>query len=93
MAEHARFEPRFTLILVYFFVFVVAWGLVLAAPDIAAGLRDLPPGADPTQAGRETVRKALEGRIPMAVGAAVVSLGALLWLRVLPGLRPRRPPA
>jgi hypothetical protein len=89
MAERARFEPRFTLILVYFFAFVVAWGLALAAPEIAAGLRDLPPHADPAEAGRETVRRALEGRIPTAVGAAVVSLGALLWLRVLPGLRPR----
>ena len=89
MAERARFEPRFTLILVYFFAFVVAWGLVLAGPEIAAGLRALPPDTDPAAAGRETVRQALDGRIPSVVGAAVVSMGALLWLRVLPGLKPR----
>lgn len=89
MAERARFEPRFTLVVVYLFVFVVLWGLILAAPEIATSLRELPPDADPAAAGRETVRRALSGRIPSAVGAALVSLGALLWLRVLPGLKPR----
>jgi hypothetical protein len=89
MAERARFEPRFTLILVYFVAFVIAWGLALSAPEIAAGFRELPPGADPAEAGRATVQRALDGRIPTAVGAAVISMGALLWLRVLPGLKPR----
>lgn len=90
MARRARFEPRFTLVLVYFVAFVMVWSFVLAAPEIAAGLHALPPGADATQAGRETVRHALDGRIPLAVGLAVVSLGALIWLRILPGLRRRR---
>jgi hypothetical protein len=90
MAHEARFEPRFTLVIVYFFALVVVWGLLLAVPGMLEAWRQLPPEADPAEAGRETVRNALCGRMPTAALAAVISMGALIWLDVLPGMR-RRP--
>jgi hypothetical protein len=89
MANDARFEPRFTLVLVYFFAAVVVWGIILAAPDMMDAWRELPPDADPAHAGSEVVRQALQGRMFTAALAAVISLGALIWLGVLPGLRRR----
>jgi hypothetical protein len=90
MAEQAKFEPRFTLVIVYFFVFIVAWGVILAAPEMMEAWRELPPDADPAEAGRQVVRDALRGRMFTAGLAALISLGALIWLDVMPGLR-RRP--
>jgi hypothetical protein len=87
MAQRARFEPRFTLGLVYFFICFIVYGLLLAAPAMLEAWRSLPPDADPAQAGREVVRHSLRGRLPLAVGAALVTVGGLTWARVLPGLR------
>lgn len=86
MAEPVRFQPRFTLTIVYFFGFLVAYGLLMASPEIVEGLRSLPADADPTEAGRETVRQALRGRMPLAALAALVTVGGLTWLRILPGM-------
>jgi hypothetical protein len=90
MAQEAKFEPRFTLVIVYFFVSFMVWGLLLAAPEMLEAWGELPPNADPAEAGREVVRDALRGRMFTAGLAAVVSMGALIWLDVLPGLR-RKP--
>jgi hypothetical protein len=90
MAGEAKFEPRFTLVILYFFVFLVTWGLLLAGPEMLEAWGELPPNADPAEAGREAVRDALRGRMPTAALAAVISMGALIWLDVLPGLR-RKP--
>ena len=87
MSEPARFRPRFTLVIVYFAALVVFFCSLVAAPAVIEGLRTLPPDADPAAAGREVWRAALRGRVPFAVGAAVISLAGLLWARLLPGLR------
>lgn len=87
MASEAKFEPRFTLVIVYFFVALLVWGLLLAGPEMLEAWGELPPDADPAEAGREAVRNALRGRMPTAALAAVISMGALIWLDVLPGLR------
>ena len=90
MAQEAQFQPRFTLVIVYFFVFVLVWGLLLAAPEMLEAWRELAPEADPAQAGRAAVRNALRGRMLTAALAAVISMALLIWLDVLPGLR-RKP--
>ncbi len=87
MAERARFEPRFTLVILYFFGALVVWGILLSAPEMMQAWNELPPEADPAEAGREAVRGALRGRMLTVALAAVISLGALIWLGVLPGLR------
>jgi hypothetical protein len=89
MAQRATFQPRFALGLIYFFGFVILWGLILAGPAMFEALRQLPPDADPQEAGREVVREALSGRIPVAIGAAFLTVGALGWVGALPGVRPR----
>jgi len=87
MASEAKFEPRFTLVIVYFFVALLVWGLLLAGPEMLEAWGELPPDADPAEAGREAVRNALRGRMPTAALAAVISMGALIRRDVLPGLR------
>lgn len=91
----ASFRPEFTLLLLYFFGLFLLFALLLALPALLEALRALPPGEGPlTPAERdlaaEAARRALRGRIPIAVVAAVAVLGIGVWTRSLPGLR-RRP--
>jgi len=99
MAEPTRrprpgpaFRPEFTLYLFYFFAFFVFFALLLALPDLLAGMRALPPAAsleEERAAGAEIARRALAGRLPLAVVAALLALAVGGYGRVLPGLRRR----
>jgi hypothetical protein len=86
------FSPRYTLLLLYFAVFVVGFGLLFALPSLLEAYRALPQGSgeltpEELARAREAARTALEGRVPLVVGCALVTLGFALWGGVLPGLR------
>ncbi len=88
----ATFRPRFTLMLLYLFGFFMLFALLFALPDLLAGVQELPPGGDELtpeelDRAREIARGALRGRVPLALGAAVVATGLGIWTRALPGLR------
>lgn len=87
MAEPVRFQPRFTVAILYFAAFLLFYWLLLAAPDLIDALGSpLAPDAGPEVLG-EMVRKALAGRLRLALLAALITLGGLAWARVLPGMR------
>ncbi len=80
--------------LFYFALFVVLYGLLFALPDLLAAARELPPGPaelTPEERARaeEVARRALSGRVPWIVAAAVATLGLAVWRGALPGLRRR----
>jgi hypothetical protein len=80
------------LLLCYFGLLVVFYGLLFALPDLIAAARALPPGpAELTPEERaqasEIARSALRGRVPWIAAAAFATLGLALWRGVLPGLR------
>jgi len=88
------FRPEFTLYLFYFFLFFVFFALLLALPALLDALRTLPQSAsieEQREAGAAIARRALAGRLPLAVVAALVALGVGGYVRALPGLRRRRP--
>jgi hypothetical protein len=84
------FRPEFTLYLFYFFAFFVFFALLLALPDLLEGMRTLPQAAtieEERAAGAQIARRALAGRLPLAVVAALVALGVGGYVGALPGLR------
>ena len=86
------FRPRFTLMMLYLMGFFVLFALIFALPDLVAGARELPPGGEELtpeelEKASEIARNALRGRIPLAIGAAVVATGLAVWAKVLPGFR------
>jgi hypothetical protein len=91
----ASFRPEFTLLLLYFFGLFLAFALLLALPALLEALGTLPPGEGPLTPeeralAADTARRALRGRVPIAVVASVVVLGLGVWTRALPGFRHRR---
>jgi len=87
------FRPEFTLYLFYFFAFFVFFALLLALPDLLEAMRTLPQAAsieEERAAGAAIARRALAGRLPLAIVAALVALGVAGYARVLPGLRSHR---
>jgi hypothetical protein len=88
-----QFRPEFTLFLIYFFAFFLFFGLVLALPDLLAGMRALPPAAtleEERAAGARIARQAVQGKLLWALIAAAIALGIGAYARALPGLkRPR----
>jgi hypothetical protein len=88
------FRPEFTLLLLYLFAFFAFFALLLALPDLLAGVRALPPAAGPITeedraAAARIAREALRGKLGYAFAAGAGALGLGLWARVLPGLRRR----
>jgi hypothetical protein len=86
------FSPRYTLLLLYFFVLVVLFGLLFALPALVDAYSQLPPGEGeltPEELAKasEAARAALTGRVWWTVGASALTLGALMWRNALPGLR------
>jgi hypothetical protein len=77
--------------LLYLAAFFAFFAFVFALPDLIAAARELPAGGELTpeerDVAREVGRNALRGRIPLALGAAVVVTGLAIWRRALPGLR------
>jgi hypothetical protein len=84
------FQPRFTLTLLYLLVFFVFYGLLFAAPDLAPLLgeegRGLAPEALQERA-RVVTQQTLRGKVPLAFGAALVTVAVAAWRRALPGMR------
>jgi hypothetical protein len=87
------FQPRFTLMLLYFaalvfvYCFALAWPIV--HPFFAIGSA---PGAGPEEQAKlvEAMREALRGRLWIAALAAAATIALGIRARVLPGLRPPR---
>jgi hypothetical protein len=89
-APPPQFRPEFTLMLLYFFAFFVFFALLLALPDLLAGMRTLAPATTieaERAAGAAIARHALQGKLTYAVVASVVALGLGAYTRVLPGLK------
>ena len=86
----AGFEPRFTLMLLYFAALLVVYAFALAAPVVHAGFEigsSATAGAKEQAEMAEAMRGALRGRLWIAGLAAAGTLGLGLWAGVLPGLR------
>lgn len=90
MPERARFEPRFTLSILYLFAFFFFYCSAFAAPALFEVLRSVPPGPEQEAAAERAAREALQGRIVPALIAAVITAAGLIWAGALPGMR--RPP-
>jgi hypothetical protein len=89
------FRPEFTLFVLYLFGFFVVFALLIALPDLLAGARALPAGEGPLSAqereqAARIARAAVEGKLGLALVAAVAALALGAWTGVLPGLRRKR---
>jgi hypothetical protein len=84
------FRPRFTLTLLYLALFFFLYGLLFATPDLAPLLgeagRSLPP-EELQQRARDVTQQTMRGKVPLAFGAAVITVAIAAWRRVLPGMR------
>jgi hypothetical protein len=88
-----RFQPRFTLLLIYLAVLMFVYCFALASPILyrfyeigSTGNA----GAEEQALLAEAMRESLRGRLWIAVAAAAATLALGIWARVLPGLRPPR---
>jgi ABC-type sulfate transport system permease component len=87
------FQPRFTLMLLYFAALVFVYCFALAAPIVYRYFEiGSSGGAGPEQQAQlaEAMREALRGRLWIAGLAAAATMALGIWARVLPGLRPPR---
>ncbi len=87
------FQPRFTLMLLYFAALVFVYCFALASPILYRYFEiGSAPGAGPEEQARlaEAMREALRGRLWIAALAAAATMALGIWARVLPGLRPPR---
>jgi len=91
MPEPVRFQPRFTVAIVYFALFFALYAALLVLPALLGVVRPIPedPAAEEAlrQEAFEAAREASRGRLPLAVLASLVTVGGLAWARVLPGMR------
>jgi hypothetical protein len=87
------FQPRFTLMLLYFAALTFVYCFALASPFLYRYFEIGSAGdAGPEQQAQlvEAMREALRGRLWIAVAAAAATIALGIWARVLPGLRPPR---
>jgi len=87
----ASFQPRFTLMLVYFVALLFLYSFALASPVVVEWFRiGSAPGAGPAEQAQfaQAMREALSGRIWIAALAAVATMLLGIWGKLLPGLRP-----
>ena len=88
----AAFRPRFTLTLLYLLGFFLIYAMAFALPERSAGAQQLGPGPgeltpEEEARAREIARSALGGgRLLLALGASILTVGFALWRRVLPGV-------
>jgi len=91
MPERARFQPRFTVAIVYFALFFALYAALLVLPALLEVVRPIPGDPAEEEALRQeafaAARQAARGRLPLAVVATLVTVGGLAWARVLPGMR------
>ncbi len=84
------FQPRFTVGLFYLAGFFFLYCLALIAPALWQVLQTVAPGPEQEQAAADAARKAIRGRLLLALLAALVTTalgGKAGWL---PGMRPPR---
>jgi hypothetical protein len=86
-ASRAPFQPRFTLLLLYFFALFFAFCFALVSPALYEIANAPVPGAEQERLAREATREALRGRLWIAVAGATLTLALGIRARVLPGLR------
>jgi hypothetical protein len=86
----SAFEPRFTIMVAYLFVFFFVYCLALVSPALLEIANKPISGPEQQQLAQEAAREAISGKLWIAVlgAAATVALG--IWARVLPGLRAPR---
>jgi hypothetical protein len=84
------FRPRFMLTLLYLAGFFVLYALLLVAPELLPLLgsegRSLPP-EELRERARQVSQQAMQGKVLIALAAALVTVGVGAWRRALPGMR------
>jgi hypothetical protein len=90
-APRSRFEPRFTLGLLYLFAFFFLYALLFVTPALIEAYRGLPPGPaqEDLELASRIAQQALRGKLRLAFAAAALSTAGGIWIGVLPGLRRR----
>lgn len=86
------FRPALTLLVLYLGLFFLLFSFALVVPALWPLLEDasMRPGPEVEALARETARNAVQGRLGLAFGLAVIVTAAGGWLRILPGIgRPR----
>ena len=89
----ARFQPRFTLMVLYFAAFLFFYCFALTAPIVVEFFRiGSAPGAGAEEQAQfaQAMREALRGRLWIAALAAVATMLLGSLARALPGLSPPR---
>jgi hypothetical protein len=79
--------------LAYFAGFFLLFCLLIVAPALVEVAREGEPSADMEARAQTAAHDAIQGRLPLALVAALVATGIGAYARVLPGLReggPRR---
>jgi hypothetical protein len=89
MPPRARFEPRFSLSLMYVFACFFLYALLLAAPALLEVWRSVPAGPEQQAAAERAAREAVSGRLVFAFLAALVTVAGLAYWNALPGMRRR----
>ena len=80
-------RPSATLGLVWFAALLVFYSLLLILPEMLDALAELPPDADPVEAGELVARPIAGPRLGLAFALAALTLVVGARLQVLPGLR------
>ena len=87
------FQPRFTLMILYFVGLTGLYCFALASPVVIEYFQigSAPgAGAKEQELMRQAMREALRGRLWIAGLAAFATMLLGIWARLLPGLRPPR---
>ena len=82
----ARFQPRFTLGLIYLGAFFMGYCLLMIAPDLIEVARSTAPGPEQEEQARRVAYEAIRPRLPIALAAAVVTVVLLTYAKRLPGM-------
>lgn len=84
------FQPRFTLMMLYFFAFFFVYCLAMVSPALLEIARSPVSGPEQESLAREATHQGLQGRLWIAVVAATATTALGIWARALPGLRQPR---
>jgi hypothetical protein len=84
------FQPRFTLMMLYFFAFFFLYCFALVSPALFEIATSPVSGPEQEALAKEATHRGLQGRLWIAVAAATATTGLAIWTRALPGLRPPR---
>lgn len=86
-ASKPRFAPRFTLGLVYVFVFFFVYCIVFALPELAKVANSGTPGPEMQELAKQAAYGSTRARLPYALVGAIATVAAAAYARVLPGMR------